>query len=80
MTFTVPNTKLEKLRIIYLMLVLKSKSVMKTLKYQTFRKKCFTTSDYNKLKSKILETKAKEKRLVDKSSISNLIKNAELKT
>ena len=53
---------------------------MKTLKYQTFRKKCFTTSDYNKLKSKILETKAKEKRLVDKSSISNLIKNAELKT
>ena len=62
------------------MLVLKSKSVIKTLKYQIFRKKYFTTSDYNKLKSKILETKTKEKRLVDKSSISNLIKNPELET
>ena len=62
------------------MLVLKSKSVIETLKYQIFRKKYFTTSDYNKLKSKILETKTKEKRLVDKSSISNLIKNPELET
>ena len=36
--------------------------------------KYFTTSDYNKSTSEILETKIKEKRLVDNPSISNLVK------
>ena len=33
----------------------------------------FTTSGYNKFSSEILETKQKEKRLIDKSSNSNLV-------
>ena len=41
--------------------------------------KHFTISDYDKFTSKILETKIKEKGLVDKSNISNLLKNSNLK-
>ena len=41
--------------------------------------KYFTISDYDKFTSKILETKIKEKGLVDKSNISNLLKNSNLK-
>ena len=36
--------------------------------------KFFTSFDYNKFTSQIIETKIIEKRLVDKSSISNLVK------
>ena len=36
--------------------------------------KNFTNFDYNKFLSQITETKVIEKRLVDKSSISNLVK------
>ena len=36
--------------------------------------KYFTNSDYNKFTSEILETKVKEKRLVNKSSIFDLVK------
>ena len=39
--------------------------------------KCFTTSDYNKFTSEILETKIK-KGLVCKSSISNIVKMFDL--
>ena len=45
-------------------------------------KKYFTTFYYNKFKftSKILDAKKKEKELVDKSNISNLVKNSDLNT
>ena len=36
--------------------------------------KSFTISDYNKFTRKILQTKIKEKRIVDKTSLSNLVK------
>ena len=36
--------------------------------------KYFTTSDYNKFMSEILNTKIKEKGLVNKSDISSLVK------
>ena len=37
-------------------------------------KKYFTTSDYNKFSSVILDAKIKEKELINKSNISNHIK------
>ena len=40
--------------------------------------KYFTTSDYNKFMSDILDAKVKEKELLDKSNISNLVKNSDL--
>ena len=43
-------------------------------------KKCFTTSDCNKFTSEILDTKTKEKGLVNKSNFSNLVKNSDLNT
>ena len=49
------------------------------LKYQAL-KKYFTTSDYNKCTSKILDAKIKEKVLANKSNISNLVKNSDLNT
>ena len=39
-----------------------------------------TTSDYNKFTSDILNAKIKQKKLVDKSDISNLIKISDLNT
>ena len=39
-----------------------------------------TTLDYYEFTGEILETKIKEKGLVDKSNISNLIKNSDLNT
>ena len=42
--------------------------------------KYFTSSDYNKFTSDILDAKIKQKELVSKSNISNLVKNSELNT
>ena len=42
------------------------------------RRKYFTTSSYNKFKSDILDAKIKQKELVNKPDISNLIKNSGL--
>ena len=42
--------------------------------------KIFKTSDYNKITSKILETKMREKRLVGQSSIFNFVKISNLNT
>ena len=42
------------------------------------KRKYFTTSAYNKFKSDILDAKIKQKELVNKSDISNLIKNSGL--
>ena len=42
--------------------------------------KYFTTFDYYKFTNKILETRKKEKGLIDKSSISNFVKNADWNT
>ena len=36
----------------------------------------FTTSDYNKFTKKILDTKIKEKYLLNKHNISNLVQNS----
>ena len=40
--------------------------------------KYFTTSDYNKFTSETLDTKIKQKELVNKSDISNLVKDSDL--
>ena len=40
--------------------------------------KYFTASDYNKFMSDILDAKIKQKALVNKSDISNLVKNSDL--
>ena len=42
--------------------------------------KYFTTSDYNKCTSGILDAKIKQKELVNKSDISSLVKNSNLNT
>ena len=63
MTTNVLNAKLEKLRIKTDYISLKS----------DIEAKYFTTSDFNKLTSKILVTKISEKGLVDKYSISSLV-------
>ena len=42
--------------------------------------KHFTTSDYNKSTRQIIKTKIKETCLVDKSSVSNLVKNSNWNT
>ena len=41
-------------------------------------KKYFTTSNYNKFTKEILNVQIKEKSLVDKSDISNLVQNSNL--
>ena len=51
-----------------------------TLKNQILRKKYCTTSDYNKFMSGIADAKIKQNVLVDKSNISNLVKNSDLNT
>ena len=63
MTTNVLNAKLEKLIIKTDYISLKS----------DIEAKYFTTSDFNKLTSKILVTKISEKGLVDKYSISSLV-------
>ena len=49
-------------------------------KISSIEKKCFITSDYNKYTSEIFDAKIKEKVLVAKSKISNLVKNSDLNT
>ena len=41
-------------------------------------KKYFSTSDQNKFTKEMLDTKMREKELVDKSDISNLVKKSDL--
>ena len=55
----------------------KTDYVAKILDIET---KYFTTSDYNKFMSEILNTKIKEKGLVNKSDISRLVKKIDLNT
>ena len=43
-------------------------------------RKYFTTSECKKFMSDILDAKIKQKELVNKSDISNLVKNSDLKT
>ena len=49
------------------------------LKYQTLRKKYFTTSDYNKFIKEIVDAKIKEKGLFNKFNIYNLNYSMEIK-
>ena len=50
------------------------------LKYETLRKKYFTTSDYNNFTSGIFDAMIKQKEFVNKSNISNLVKDCDLNT
>ena len=43
-------------------------------------KEYFTTADYNRFTSEPLDAKIKEKEIVNKSDISNLVKNSDLNT
>ena len=47
-------------------------------KMSEIEKKCFTTSDYDKFMSKTLDAKIRERRLLNKFNISNLVKYPEL--
>ena len=47
-------------------------------KISKFEGKYFTSSDYNKFASDILDAKIKQKELANKSDISNLVKNSDL--
>ena len=70
MTTTVINTKIGEVE----NKIPGVKSLVKKLDYNAkisgIGAKYFTTPEYNRFTSEILETKIKEKRLVDKSSIS----------
>ena len=48
------------------------------VKISKFEGKYFTSSDYNKFASDILDAKIKQKELANKSDISNLVKNSDL--
>ena len=47
-------------------------------KISKFEGKYFTSSDYNKFASDVLDAKIKQKELANKSDISNLVKNSDL--
>ena len=80
MTATVLNTKIGEVENeIPNVNGLVKKQVM-MLKYQTLKKKYFTASDYNKFASDILDDKIKQKELVNKSDIFNLVKKSDLDT
>ena len=49
-------------------------------KISDIEKKHFTTSDYNKCLSEVLDAKIKEKLLVNQSNISSLVKSSDLNT
>ena len=49
-------------------------------KISNIKGKCFTTSDYNKFTSDVPDAKIKQKEWVNKSDISNLVKNSDLNT
>ena len=50
--------------------------LFKKKNHDYIEKKYFTTSNYNKFKSEILDSRIKQKELVNKSSFSNLMKNS----
>ena len=47
-------------------------------KISKIQEKYFTTCDYNKFTSEILDIKIKQEKLVNKSDIPNLVKNSDL--
>ena len=51
---------------------------MSDAKISKFEGKYFTSSDYNKFASDILDAKIKQKELANNSDISNLVKNSDL--
>ena len=79
-TTTVHNTKISKVK--------KKKPVVSGLvkktgydaKISEIEGKYFTASGYNKFSSDILDTKIKQKELVNKSNIFNFVKNSDLNT
>ena len=53
--------------------------IVHNAKTSDIEKKYFTTLNYNKFTTEILDTKIKEKRLLDKFNVSNLVKKSDLK-
>ena len=49
-------------------------------KFSKIERKYFTNYDYNKLTKKIFDAKINEKNSVEKSDVSNLVKNTDLNT
>ena len=54
------------------------RSLFNNAKISDIKTKCFTTSNYRKFTRETLDAKIKIKRSVDKSSISNIVKNSKL--
>ena len=83
---TVRNVKLLKLNIISEaeIKLLNVSSLVKKLDFDAkipdIEGKYFTTSDYNKLTGGILDSKIKQKDLVNKSDISNLVEDSDWNT
>ena len=80
MTSTVLNTKIGEIE----NKIPNASALVKKIDYNTtisnIEKKYFTTPDYNKFTSKILDVKIKEKGLDGKSNIYNLVKSFNLNT
>ena len=53
--------------------------IVHNAKTSDIEKKYFTTLNYNKFTTEILDAKIKEKRLLDKFNVSNLVKKSDLK-
>ena len=62
------------------MLVVSSKKKLCDAKLSDIERKYFITSDYNKFTSDILDAKIKQKELVNKSDIFNVVKNTDNKS
>ena len=80
MTATVLNTKIGAVESKIPDVSGLGKKIFYDAKVSDIEKKYFTSSDYNKFTSGILDSKIKEKGLIDKFSISNLAKNSGLST
>ena len=57
------------LKIKYLMLVIQSEIEIMIQKYQKWKKKCFTTSDYNKFTSHTFDANITQKKLINQSGL-----------
>ena len=79
-TTTILNTKTEEVKSKIPDFSDSVKKIDCNAKISDIQKKYFTTSGYNEFTSEIFEANIKEKKLVDKSNISNLVKKSNLNT
>ena len=77
-TTTVLNTKISKVenKIPYVGELVKK--IYQGTKISEIERKHITTSDYNRFTKEILDAGIKQKELVNKSNISNLVKNSDI--